>query len=127
MLSLAVIGVLLQTAQLDGKDTGLTETTFLADTLLEKRVSEAREYESYRDLQATPPGQYETLEPGRADHLETRYLYRVDIDQPLPALKRVVVSVYHRDADFTVPTPDFSQGRNGVAVSIGTLIAEPAR
>lgn len=127
LLSLAVVGTLIQTAHLDTRDTGLTETTFLADTLMETRVSNAREYESYRDLLATPPGQYWTLEPDRADALQKRYIYRVEVTEPVPAMKKVVISVFHRDADFPVPTPDTRKGQAGLAVSVGTLVAEPAR
>ena len=127
MLTLAVVGTLIQTARLDTRDTGLTETTFLADSLLETRLADAREYESYRDLLATPSGQYWTLDPGRADGLEARYIYRVEINEPMPAMKRVIVSVYHRDASASVPTPDIRQGQAGMALSLGTLIAEPAR
>jgi hypothetical protein len=127
MVALAVVGTLIQTARLDTKDTGLTETTILADTLLEKRVADGRDYDSYRDLLATPPDQYWELEAGRADQLETRYIYRVDIDQAVPAMKRVIVSVYHRDSDFPVPTVDVGKGQAGLAISVGTLIAEPAR
>jgi hypothetical protein len=127
MLSLAVVGILIQTARLDTKDTGLMETTFLADTLMEKRVSEARQYEAFRDLLATPAGEYWTLEPDRADELQKRYLYRVEINEPMPAMKRVVVSVYHRDTNLAVPAPDTRKGQSGLAVSVGTLLAEPAR
>lgn len=127
MLTLAVVGTLIQTARLDTRDTGLTETTFLADSLLETRLADAREYESYRDLLATPSGQYWTLDSGRADGLEARYIYRVEINEPMPAMKRVIVSVYHRDANASVPAPDIGKGQAGMALSVGTLIAEPAR
>lgn len=127
MLTLAVVGTLIQTARLDTKDTGLTETTFLADTLMEKRVADARQYEAYRDLLATPSGEYWALEPDRADNLQTRYIYRVEINEPMPAMKRVIVAVYHRDPDFPTPTPDLDKGQDGMALSLGTLIAEPAR
>lgn len=127
MLSLALVGTLIQTAHLDTRDTGLTETTFLADTLMEARVSDAREYERYRDLLPTPNGQYWTLEDNRPDELQKRYIYRVEVSEPMPALKKVVVSVFHRDPDFPVPTPDTRKGQSGLAVSLGTLVAEPAR
>lgn len=127
LLSLAVVGTLIQTAHLDTRDTGLTETTFLADALMEARVSDAREYESYRDLLATPTGEYWPLQPDRADGLQKRYIYRVEISEPIPAMKKVVVSVFHRDPDFPVPTPDTGKGQAGLAVSVGTLLAEPAR
>lgn len=127
MLSLAVVGTIIQTAHLDTKDTGLTESTFLVDSLLEKRVSDARDYDAYRDLLATPSGEFWTLEENRPDHLQSRYIYRVEVDEPMTALKRVVVSVYHRDGDFPVPTANVHKGQQGLAVSVGTLVAEPAR
>ena len=127
MLSLAVVGTLIQTARLDTRDSGLTETTFLADALMEARVSDAREYERYRDLLATPSGQYWLLDDNRPDQLQKRYIYRVEVSEPMPALKKVVVSVFHRDADFPVATPDTRKGQSGLAVSLGTLVAEPAR
>jgi hypothetical protein len=127
LLTLAVVGTIIQTARLDTKDTGLTETTFLADSLLEQRVSDAREYEKFRDLTATPSGQFWALEPERADGLQERYIYRVEVESPSPALKKVVVAVYHRDKDFPVPTPDTHKGQNGMAITVGTLIGEPGR
>jgi hypothetical protein len=127
MLSLAVVGMLIQTAHLDTKDTQLTETTFLADALMEARVSDAREYEGYRDLRSTPSGEFWQLQPNRPDGLQERYIYRVEVQQPIPAMKRVIVSVYHRDADFPVPTADTHKGQAGMAVTVGTLLAEPAR
>jgi hypothetical protein len=127
MLTLAVVGTLIQTARLDSKDTGLTETTFLVDSLMERRVADARKYEAYRDLMATPSGEYWALEPDRPDGLQTRYIYRVEVEEPITAMKRVVVSIYHRDPVFPVPTPDTNKGRQGLAVSVGTLLAEPAR
>lgn len=127
MLSLAVVGTLIQVAHLDTRDTGLTETTFLADGLMEKRVSDARRYESYRDLLTTPSGNYWALDSERPDGLHKRYIYRVEVNEAMPALKRIVVSVYHRDGDFPVPTPDTGKGNQGLAVSVGTLVAEPGR
>ncbi len=127
MLSLAVTGTLIQTARLDTKDVTLTESTILADTLMERRVSDAREYERYRDLLGTPDGDYWTLESDRPDNLQTRYIYRVEVSELNPAMKRVMVSVSHRDSAFPIPTPDLSQGQNGVAITVGTMIAEPAR
>lgn len=127
LLTLAVVGTVIQTSRLDTKDTGMTETTFLADSLLEQRVSDARGYEGFRDLAPTPSGQYWSLEDERADNLQSHYIYRVDVDLPSPALKRVVVSVFHRDPDFPVPTPDTHKGQSGKAISVGTLVVEPGR
>lgn len=125
VLSLAVVGTLLQTANLDKRDTVLTESTFLLDSLLESQVSRAREFEGFDDLESTPPGSYWELEPSRADGLQNRYLYRVDVEEPIPALKKVVVSVYHRRDNTTNIDP--TKGQSGRAVSAGTMIGEPSR
>ena len=127
MLSLAVTGTLIQTARLDTKDTTLTESTILADALMESRVSDARNYELYSDLLSTPEDEYWALEPDRPDNLQTRYIYRVEVSELNSALKRVIVSVYYSDPAFPTPTPDLDQGQQGVAITVGTLIAEPAR
>ena len=127
LLTLAVVATLIQIANLDKKDTSLTETTFLVDSLLERRVSQAREYEEFDNLASTPEGDFCTLQSSRADKLESRYLYRVDVEQPMPGLKKVVVSIYHREEGSATPTIDVRKGQNGRAVSAGTMIGEPSR
>ena len=117
LLSLAVVGTLIQVAGLDKKDTTLTETTFLVDSLLEKRVSAAREYDDFKSLCSTPPGDFLTLETGRDDGLDRRFLYRVDVDEQLPGLKKVVVSVYYRQENTGTPVVNTLKGQDGRAVS----------
>lgn len=127
LLTLAVVGVLVQTAYLDTRDTEITETTSLADSLMERRVSAARVYESYDALQSTPAGDYWTLDAGRADGLDGRYIYRVEVTETVPAMKKISVSVYHRDPQATPPAPDTRKPRDGRAVTVGTVVVEPAR
>ena len=125
LLSLAVVGTLLQTANLDKRDTALTESTFLLDSLMEAQVSRAREFEGFESLESTPTGTFVALEANRADGLQKRYLYRVDVEEPVPALKKVVVSVYYRQDNTTNVDPH--QGQDGRAVSAGTMVSEPSR
>lgn len=127
LLTLAVVGMLVQTAYLDTRDTQLTETTLLADSLMEQRVSAAREFEHYQGLLSTPAGEFWLLDSGRADGLDARYIYRVDVVEPIPAMKKITVSIYHRDPDFPAPTANTSKGRRGHAMTVGTALAEPAR
>lgn len=127
LLTLAVVGMLVQTAYLDTRDTQLTETTLLADSLMEHRVSAARQFENYEALLSTPPGEFWLLDSGRADGLDARYIYRVDVVEPIPAMKKITVSIYHRDPAFPAPTTDANKGRHGHTMSVGTAIAEPAR
>lgn len=119
--------MLVQTAYLDSRDTELTETTLLADGLMELRISAAREFEQYDALLSSPPGAFELLDAGRADGLETRYLYRIDVVEPIPAMKKISISLYHRDAAFPNPTADLTKGNSGHALTVGTMIHEPAR
>lgn len=126
-IALAVVGVLIQTANLDKKDTQLTQASVLADGLLERQISRARVYENFRHLSSTPAGMYWEFEAGRKDSLETLYLYRLEVTEPIPALKKCVVSVFHRDPDFPTPTVNLQKGRGGHALTVGTTIREPSR
>ena len=126
-LALAVVGVLIQTANLDKKDTQLTQASVLADGLLERQVSRSRVYQNYDQLSSTPPGVYWEFESGRSDQLETLYIYRLEVTEPIPALKKCVVSLYHRDSDFPSPTVNLQKGRDGHALTLGTIIREPSR
>ena len=88
-------------------------------------MSQAREFEGFESLTSTPPGTYVALEPNRPDGLQKRYLYRVDVEEPVPALKKVVVSIYYRRDNTT--DIDTDQGQDGRAVSAGTMVSEPSR
>ncbi len=125
MLTLAVVGTLIQTAQLETKDTSMTEVAMLADALLEQRVSEARDYRAFMELEATPSGEYWNLEEDRTDGLQHRYLYRVEVEEPTRGLKRVNLSIFYRDSDFPGNVVDSSQGQAGQAIALGTILAEP--
>jgi hypothetical protein len=127
LLSLAVVGTLARTADLEKRDTGLTETTFLLDSLLEAQVSKSREFEGFSGLASTPDGEYWTLEDDRPDGLQQSYLYRVEVEETVPALKKVVVSVYHRKQGIASAEIDPKKGQSGRAVSAGTRIGEPSR
>lgn len=127
LLTLAVVGMLVQTAYLESRDTQLTETTMLADSLMERRLSAAREYQNYDALASTPANSFWLLDAGRSDGLEARYIYRVDVVEPIPAMKKLSVSVYHRNGAVPGAAADLNKGRNGHALTVGTLIAEPTR
>jgi len=127
LLSLAVVGTLARTANLEKRDTGLTETTFLLNSLLEAQVSKGRDFEGFEGLVSTPDGEYWTLENDRTDGMQKLYLYRIDVTESVPSLKKVVVSIYHRKQNSSSIEVDTTKGQSGRAVSAGTVIGEPSR
>ena len=114
MFSLAMLGLLIQSARLDSQEEINTQLTALAQRIVEEQIDKARHYEGYQslaDVALTP-----TSDP--------KFLYTQTVTDVAGGLKKVSVSLFYSKRD--KPTVvDISRPRKGEAVSMAVIVGEP--
>ena len=114
--SLAILGLVIQSAKLDVKEEENTQITALAQQLLEREVDRARTFEGFDELDNV------TLSPTD----DPAYLYEETVTEVSRGLKKVTITLYF--ADPANPTsPDPSRPRGGECFTLSTILGEPTR
>lgn len=114
MFSLAVMGVLIQSARLDAQEQENTQLTALAQRLVEERIDTAREYQGYHSLSGV------SVSPTSDPH----FLYTADIIDVSEGLKKLTVTIYHADPD-NPTVVDSSRARGGESITLSVVVGEP--
>ena len=114
VFSLAVLGLVVQTAKLDAQEEENTQLTAVAQQVVELEVDKARLYDGYqalKDVALTP-----TTDP--------HFLYQETVSEVTPGLKKITVTLYHaKESD---PTKvDTKRARKGEALTLSVVVGEP--
>ncbi|MEW6283852.1 MAG: hypothetical protein AB1758_34890 [Candidatus Eremiobacterota bacterium] len=113
--ALGLVAAAINGSRLTERDREVTRATFLAQTLMEKRVHPTRE--DFDGMVSHPAGVYEF-----ADNLRDM-VYRQDVGElPEPSLKRVAVEVRAAQENAATATPQ--PGRSPL-VTLVTVVARP--
>lgn len=114
MFSLAILGLIIQSAKLDAQEEENTQLAAVAQQLLELEVDKARTFEGYAQLTEV------TLAPTS----DPQFLYRETVREVTPGLKKITVTLFHaRQSD--PETVDTARPRQGEALTLSVIVGEP--
>lgn len=114
--SLAILGLIIQSAKLDVKEEENTQISAVAQQLMELEVDKARDHEGYDSLAnvlLTP-----TSDPD--------YLYEETVTDVSDGLKKVTVTLYYADPN-NPNTADITRPKAGECFTLSTIIGEPTQ
>lgn len=114
MFSLAILGLIIQSAKLDAQEEENTQLSAVAQQVLESEVDRGRTIKGYSELTDV------ALKPTT----DSRFLYRETVREVTPGLKKITVTLYH--ANPTDPDAiDATRPRQGEALTLSVIVGEP--
>lgn len=114
MFSLAILGLIIQSAKLDAQEEENTQLSAVAQQVLEREVDRARTYKGYLDLEDI------TLQPTS----DPQFLYSETVREVTPGLKKISVTLYHTRKN-DPHTVDNTRPRGGEALTLSVIVGEP--